>query len=104
MWVRSYMTGRLQLVRVGNCKSEEKQVKYGVPQGSGLSPLLFVLFTSDMPDACSAFLIMYADNTNCFVVGDTADDAKKKLKIAALQIVAYMEENKMSPNAAKTEY
>jgi hypothetical protein len=47
-----------------------------------------------MPDACSTFLIMYADDTNYFVVGDTADDAKKKLEIAALQIVAYMEENK----------
>jgi hypothetical protein len=104
MWVRSYMTDRLQLVQVGNCKSEEKQVKYGVPQVSGLSPLLFVLFRSDMPDACSAFLIMYADNTNCFVVGDTANDAKKKLEIVVLQTVAYMEENKMSPNAAKTEY
>jgi predicted RNase H-like HicB family nuclease len=66
--------------------------------------LLFVLFTSNMPDACSAFLIMYADDTNCFVAGDTADDAKKKLEIAALQIVAYMEENKICPNAAKTEY
>jgi hypothetical protein len=104
MWVRSYMTDRLQLVQVGNCKSEKKQVKYRIPQGSGLSPLLCVLLTSNMPDACSAFLIMYADDTNCFVAGDTADDAKKKLEIAALQIVAYMEENKICPNAAKTEY
>jgi hypothetical protein len=55
-----------------------------------------------MPAACSAFLIMYADNTNCFVVEDRADN--EKLEIVAFQIVSCMEENKMSTNTAKTEY
>jgi hypothetical protein len=92
-------------VQVGDCKSGKEKVLYGVPQGSGLSPLLFVLFTSDMPDACNlGWLIMYADDTNCFVVGENAEDAKTKLELAAEQIVEYMEENKMTPNAAKTEY
>lgn len=99
------MSDRVQLLQVGNSKSEESAVLFGVPQGGCLSPLLFVLFTSDMPDACSlAWLIMYADDTNCFTVGKNAEEAKEKLERAAEQIVCYMEENKMSPNAAKTEY
>jgi predicted RNase H-like HicB family nuclease len=103
--LKSYMTGRIQLVQVGNYKSEERSVLLGLPQGGGLSPLLFVLFTSDMPDACNqAWLVMYADDTNCFVVGDTAEETKRKLEAAAEQIVSYMEENKRSPNASKDEY
>jgi hypothetical protein len=58
-----------------------------------------------MPDARNqAWLVMYADDTNCFVVGDTAEESKRKLEAAAEKIVCYMEENKMSPNASMTDY
>jgi hypothetical protein len=46
-WLKSNMTGRIQLVQVGNYKSVECFVLLRLPQGGGLSPLLFVLFTSD---------------------------------------------------------
>jgi hypothetical protein len=57
-----------------------------------------------MPEAVSATLVMYADDTSCYTVGETVEESKKKLEIAAQEIMKYMEENYMHLNASKTEY
>jgi hypothetical protein len=49
-WLKSYLTGRMQLVQVGMDMMELILNPYGVPQGGGLSPILFVIFTADMPE------------------------------------------------------
>jgi hypothetical protein len=57
-----------------------------------------------MPEAVSAKLVMYADDTSCYAVGETVEDSKNKLEIAAQEIIKYIEENYMHLNASKTEY
>jgi hypothetical protein len=99
------MLGRFQLVQVGEACSQERNIVHRVPEGSGLSPLLFICFTADMPEAVvSATLVMYADDTSCYTVGKTVEESKNKLEIAAQEIMNYMEENHMHLNASKTEY
>ena len=48
-WFGSYLTERKQIVRINGCCSTSKQLFQGVPQGSILGPILFLLFVNDMP-------------------------------------------------------
>ena len=60
-WFRSYLTGRRQIVRGG---SETLPVTCGVPQGSIIGPILFILFTTDLPAHLThGVLTSYADDT-----------------------------------------
>ena len=47
-WFRSYLTGRVQRIRHGSSVSASVVLQYGVPQGSVLVPLLFILYTADL--------------------------------------------------------
>ena len=63
-WVRSYLTGRNQHVRVNDCSSSSQQLLQGVPQRSILGPILFLVFMNDMPFSIrDSTLDIYADDT-----------------------------------------
>ena len=63
-WGRSYLTGRNQHVRVNGCSSSSQQLLQGVPQGSILGPILFLVFMNDMPFSIrDSTLDIYADDT-----------------------------------------
>ena len=64
-FICNYLKGREQTVVLGNCKSSSKNVQSGVPQGSIMGPLLFVLFINDLQDGLSddTNIALYADDT-----------------------------------------
>ena len=63
-WFRSYLEERRQFVKLGHITSEPKPVSQGVPQGSILSPILFLLFVNDMPlHLNNSTIDIYADDT-----------------------------------------
>jgi len=65
-WVRQFLTGRKQRVGVAGRFSDWAAVLSGVPQGSVLGPVLFVVFINDLPDEITSFIYMYADDTKVF--------------------------------------
>ena len=79
-WFRDYLSGRTQRVVIADVPSSWSPVVSGVPQGSLLGPLLFVVFINDLPEAVSnGSSAIYADDTKLYrTVRSTTDSERHK--------------------------
>ena len=104
-WIESYLTGRTQYVVFDGKESEVRTVQCGVPQGSILGPLLFIL---NMNDICNVsdlfFAIMYADDTSLLVTGNDLQSLIASLNNALKDLCSWFKSNKLSLNTNKTFY
>ena len=74
-WLTSYLSKRMQYVEVCDSKSDLLQVKLGVPQGSVLGPLLFILYINDICNVSKVFdCILIADDTDLFCSDNDIND------------------------------
>ena len=71
-WIEAFLCGRTQRVVLNGLMSSLKPVLSGVPQGSALGPLLFVVYINDLQDVLSVFSKMYADDTK--LLNSTTDN------------------------------
>jgi len=68
---KNYMTNRKQYVNVNNVNSDMNKITCGVPQGSVLGPLLFILYINDISNCCKeGYYRIFADNTGNFCHSD----------------------------------
>lgn len=73
-WVRSFLSGRQQCVKLGNVCKQSLDITYGVPQGSELGPKLFIMYVNDICKISGVMnFVLFADDTNLFLVGDALE-------------------------------
>ena len=105
-WIKSYLSNRKQFVKLGNQSSELLPIKQGVPQGSILGPVLFLLFVNDMPlNIFKSTMDIYADDTT--ISSSASSSEIPKLKEALLEDLQKVEKwsrtNNMYLNPSKTK-
>ena len=101
-WFKSYLTDRSQLVEINGTKSVCRTVKMGVPQGSVLGPLLFLLYINDLPNSvkCST-PILFADDTTVFKIGTNILDLYRDMNNDLKKLESWCAVNKLSLNGKK---
>ena len=103
-WFKSYLTGRMQCTEIGNTKSNLNLVKSGVPQGSILGPLLFLLYINDIVLSSDVFkFILFADDTSLFFSHKNKKEAVKIINLELCKISQWLAANKLSLNVGKSK-
>ena len=110
-WFESYLTSRMQFVRVNDCRSKQRSLECGVPQGSVLGPLFYLLYTSPITDIIKFHKLqyhLYADNTQLYISfrTDCSYDlslAKRRVECCVNVIDCWMVNNGLKLNQDKTE-
>ena len=69
--IKSYLEKRKQFVSITNFNSSDLVIEYGVPQGSILGPLLFVIYINDLPSCLQSLPRFFADDTALLITGKT---------------------------------
>ena len=104
-WFRSYLSNRKQFVNFKNVNSEMQAVTCGVPQGSVLGPLLFIIYTNDLPNALRhSRCILFADDTTLYYSSKNMQNTITKISEDLNNLTEWFKANKLSLNVSKTNY
>ena len=95
-WFRSYLKNRIFLVHVEDSYSNPGNLSCGVPQGSILGPLLFLLYVNDMPQAVSCDLLLYADDSCLVFQGKDIDTIELQLNSDFHTLCDWFVDNRLS--------
>ena len=102
LWVKSYLTDRHQAVWIDHVLSDFLECKVGVPQGSNLGPLFFLIFYNDLPYSLNCDIDAYADDSTMTVAGTTVEDIGTQMTENCEIVSNWMLSNKLKLNADKT--
>ena len=101
----SYLENRSQYVVYDGYESDRGQLNCGVPQGSVLGPLFFLLYVNDMIKACPELeLVLFADDTNIFAQDKDPSTLFKQVNLGLNKLSQWFRCNKLTLNLKKTEY
>ena len=107
-WFRSYLSNRRHVVRTNNEISKPANVKYGVPQGSTLGPLLFILYVNDLltfvGSVESRGVLMYVDDTVLYATDPKPKNSIRNCQSLLSKLLEWCEVNKLTINVSKTKH
>jgi hypothetical protein len=105
-WFKNYLTNRKQYVCVNNTvNSRINELICGVPQGSILGPLLFLIYINDIVKVSPILnMILFADDTNLFISGENLIETVTTLNCELCKLSNWFKVNKLSLNIKKTNY
>ncbi|KAL1448140.1 hypothetical protein WDU94_003659 [Cyamophila willieti] len=101
-WFRSYLVDRSFKVKIGNTLSGEYPILSGIPQGSNLGPLLFLIFINDVLSVISCQALLFADDLKIFHGYDHASPESDVLQSNISNVVKWYDRNYLAINVSKT--
>ena len=104
-WFQSYLDQRKQICMLNNCKSGIETIRCGVPQGSNLGPLLFLIYINDLPNCLeTTHSNLFTDDTILSCQGHLSTDIEYKLNKDLINAQKWLSANKLTLNNEKTKY
>ena len=104
-WFKSYLNDRKQFVSVNGHSSSLCKISCGVPQGSVLGPLLFLIYINDLPNSSKLLkFFLFADDTNIYFEADDHIGLTRRVNNELKKVKAWMDCNKLALNIEKTNY
>ncbi len=104
-WFKSYLSGRSQYVSCNGISSDIKNITCGVPQGSVLGPLLFLLYINDLPNISNKLsFFLFADDTNIFFESNNLDKLQRTVNKELKKLVTWLNANRLALNVKKTNF
>ena len=104
-WIKRYFSCHQQFVQFNEACSTKQTIKCGVPQGSILGPLFFVLYINDLPNASKLTQpLLFADDTSIFYSHSDPDRLQSVLNEELSNFDVWLKCNKLSVNLRKTNY
>ena len=104
-WFQSYLTNRRQYVEVNGTSSDVLDVMCGVPQGSVLGPLLFLIFVNDLPAVCKRLkFYLFDDDTNIYFESDSLDLLEETMNKELRKIDKWLTTNRLALNVDKLHF
>jgi len=102
---RSYLSNRQQHVKIGDLLSKPLVINRGIPQGTVLGPILFLIYINDMSrELQNGSLISYADDTVLVFEGEHWDTTIETTKLGIINIDKWLKNNSLLLNQSKTKY
>ena len=103
-WFQSYLNHRKQQTSCGQKLSEELPISFGVPQGSILGPLLFIIYINNLPTIVHhCEMTLFADDTAIYCFNTNLHDLEKELNEDLLNVAKWLNDNKLTLNLDKTK-
>ena len=100
--IRSYLDNRQQFVSINQSQSNLKPIRVGVPQGSSLSPMFFLISINDLHNSVESEPRLFADDTCLLVKGSNSEQLETNLNAELHHLHLWFSVNKLSVNPAKT--
>ena len=104
-WFKSYLKGRKQFCRINSSTSDAQSVTCGIPQGSNLGPILFLIYVNDLPNCLNkSKASMFADDTSLSTSAFNIKDVEMNLNEELQMVDEWLTVNKLTLNSTKTTY
>ena len=103
-WFFNYLKGRRQAVEIDGVSSTLKELLCGVPQGSVLGPILFLIFINDLPNCSELFALLFADDTTLQINSENLVSLFSKANEELAKVATWFRCNKLTLNVSKSKY